>query len=53
VTTASIIGAIVFVIVMFAGAILGGIWGERMHRKADSVISSNREGGIVREWRVR
>lgn len=48
VETAAIISAIVFVLLMFLGAVLGGLWGERMHRRADEVVARTREGGIAR-----
>lgn len=48
VTTGAIISAIVFVILMFVGSFLGGLWGERYHRRADAVVASIREGGLGR-----
>jgi MFS family permease len=48
VTTGAKISSIVFVVVMIAGAILGGLWGTRMHRRADSTIANTRPGGIGR-----
>ena len=41
------VSAIGFVILMFLGAYLGGLWGERYHRRADEVVAS-REGGLTR-----
>jgi hypothetical protein len=46
VTTGAKISSIAFVVVMVAGAILGGLWGTRMHRRADSTIANTRSGGI-------
>ena len=37
-TTGAIISSLAFVALMVAGAVLGGIWGTRMHRRADRVI---------------
>ncbi len=47
VTTGAIVSSIVFAVVMLTGAVLGGIWGTRMHRRADHVIESTRAGGIT------
>jgi hypothetical protein len=44
-TTGAIISTIVFALVMIAGAILGGVWGVRMHRRADELIAATRPGG--------
>lgn len=44
----ALIGAIVSLLFMFAGAALGGARGERYHRRADSVVASTRPGGILR-----
>lgn len=43
----AIISSIAFAVLMVLGAILGGIWGTRMHRAADRAIADNRSGGIV------
>jgi hypothetical protein len=40
VTTAAIVSAIAFAVVTFLGAILGGLWGARFHRRVDEVIAS-------------
>jgi hypothetical protein len=48
VTTGAIISAIVFVLLTFFAAYLGGIWGQRFHRRADEVVASVREGGLGR-----
>ena len=48
VTTGAIVSAIAFVLLLFGGAILGGLWGERLHRRADAVVASVREGGLAR-----
>jgi uncharacterized membrane protein len=37
-TTAAIISGVAAVAAMFAGGILGGLWGERYHRRADRTI---------------
>jgi hypothetical protein len=39
-TTGAIVSAIAFAAVTFLGAILGGLWGGRLHRRADKVIAS-------------
>lgn len=38
-TTAAIISGIAAIAAMFAGGILGGLWGERYHRRADHTIA--------------
>jgi hypothetical protein len=43
-TTAAIISGIAAVAAMFLGGILGGIWGERYHRRADATIADTRTG---------
>ena len=37
-TTAAIISGVAAIAAMFAGGILGGLWGERYHRRADRTI---------------
>jgi len=49
VTTGGIISAAVAIASMLLGGLLGGIWGERFHKRADATIATTREGGIVRE----
>lgn len=39
-TTAAIISGIAAIAAMFAGGIIGGLWGERYHRRADRTIVS-------------
>ena len=46
-TTGAIISSIAFVGLMVVGAVLGGIWGTRMHRRADREIASGYAGGTV------
>jgi amino acid transporter len=46
--TGALIGAIVSLIFMFAGAALGGARGERYHRQADAVVAATRPGGLTR-----
>jgi hypothetical protein len=41
-TTAAIISGIAAIAAMFAGGILGGLWGERYHRRADTTIADTR-----------
>ena len=51
VTTGAIVSAIAFVVVTFLGATLGGLWGGRLHRRADKVIASRAadEPRVIRE----
>lgn len=37
-TTAAIISGVAAIAAMFAGGVLGGLWGERYHRRADRTI---------------
>ena len=46
-TVGAIVSGLVAILVMLAGGLLGGVWGERFHRKADAVIAGTRAGGIV------
>jgi MFS family permease len=46
-TAGAIIGGILGIAAMLVGGWLGGRFGERWHRKPDSVISSTREGGLA------
>jgi MFS family permease len=39
-TTAAIISGVAAIAAMFAGGIIGGLWGERYHRRADRTIVS-------------
>ena len=50
VTAAAVISSIAFAVVMFVGATLGGLWGGRLHRRADEVIATRAAGdGVVHE----
>ena len=52
-TTGGIISALVAIAAMLLGGLLGGMWGERYHRRADQAIVATRPGGIARrETRV-
>jgi MFS family permease len=52
-TTAAILSSIGAALAMLIGGLLGGLWGERFHRRADAAIASTRPGGIfVRERQV-
>ena len=42
-TTSAIISGLVGIATMILGALLGGLWGERYHRRADATIASTRE----------
>jgi uncharacterized membrane protein len=37
-TTAAIISGVAAIVAMFVGGVLGGLWGERYHRRADRTI---------------
>ncbi len=39
VTTGAIVSAIAFAVVMFLGSIIGGLWGQHFHSKADEIIA--------------
>jgi hypothetical protein len=39
-TTAAIISGVAAIAAMFAGGIIGGLWGERYHRRADRTIAA-------------
>ncbi len=52
ITTGAIISSIAFAVLMVLGAILGGIWGTRMHRAADRTIADTRPGGISGDRRA-
>jgi len=50
VTTAAVVSSIAFAVVMFVGATLGGLWGGRLHRRADEIIATRAAGdGVVHE----
>jgi MFS family permease len=46
VTTGAIVSAIAFAVVMFLGSILGGLWGQHFHRKADEIIVSRTDDDL-------
>ena len=52
VTTGGIVSAIAAIAAMLVGGVLGGIWGERFHKRADATIAETREGGIERGERT-
>jgi hypothetical protein len=51
-TTAAIISGIAAIAAMFAGGILGGLWGERYHRRADTTIADARTAHYRTDERV-
>ncbi len=51
-TTTAIISGIAAVAAMFAGGILGGLWGERYHRRADATIANARTETVRTDERV-
>ena len=52
-TVGAIVSALVAIAVMLLGGFLGGMWGERYHRRADALIASTRGGGVLTSARVR
>ena len=52
-TAGAIVSAAVAVLTMLVGGALGGLWGERYHRRADAAIAATRPGGITARERVR
>jgi len=51
-TLGGIVSGLAAIAAMLLGGLLGGIWGERYHRRADAAIMSMRPGGILTEGRV-
>lgn len=51
VTVGAIISSLAFVALMVLGAVLGGLWGTRMHTRADRQIAAG-NAGVVVERRV-
>lgn len=49
VTTGAIISSIAFAAIMILGAVGGGLWGQRLHRRADEVIVAAGRGDVVTE----
>ena len=45
-TLGAIISGLAAVAAMLIGGLLGGIWGERYHRRADATIAATRPGGL-------
>ena len=45
-TVGGIISALVAMAAMLVGGFLGGLWGERYHRRADAAIAATRPGGL-------
>jgi hypothetical protein len=45
-TTAAIASGIGAILAMFVGGIIGGMWGERYHRRADSTIADTRMDAV-------
>ena len=45
-TTEAIISGVAAVAAMFIGGMLGGLWGERYHRRADATIADTRTGAV-------
>jgi hypothetical protein len=51
-TTTAVGSGIGGIIAMFVGGILGGWWGERYHRRADTTIADTRTGAVRTDERV-
>jgi hypothetical protein len=51
-TTTAIASGIGAIAAMFAGGILGGLWGERYHRRADTTIANTRTETVRSDQRV-
>ena len=52
-TAGAIVSGVLAIAAMLLGGLLGGIWGERYHRRADETIAAAREGALRREVTVR
>jgi hypothetical protein len=50
VTTGAAISGIAAVIVSLLGGFLGGLWGQRFHKRADETIARTRSGGITTDY---
>ena len=50
-TAGAIISSLAFVLLMVVGAVLGGVWGTRMHRRADREIAAptHTDGAVHRD----
>jgi hypothetical protein len=47
VTTGAVISGIAAVLIALAGGFVGGLWGQRFHKRADETIARTRSGGIA------
>jgi len=45
----AVVSGLVAIAVMLLAGLLGGIWGERYHRRADATLVATRPGAIARE----
>lgn len=45
-TTTAIISGVAAIAAMFIGGVIGGMWGERYHRRADTTIADARAGSV-------
>jgi hypothetical protein len=52
VTTAAIASGVGAILAMFIGGILGGLWGERYHRRADATIARTRTDTVRTDERI-
>ena len=46
-TVEAIISSVAFAVLMVLGAVLGGIWGTRMHTQADREIAAGYSADVV------
>ena len=51
-TTAGIVSAVVAIAAMLLGGLVGGLWGERYHRRADATIAASGPGRFEARERV-
>src|ERR687895_516475 len=51
-TTAAIASGVGAIVAMFVGGIIGGFWGERYHRRADTTIADTRNETLREETRA-
>jgi hypothetical protein len=53
VTTGAVVSGAGAVLVSLVGGFLGGLWGQRFHKRADETIARTRSGGITADYRSR
>ena len=50
VTTGAVVSGIAAVIVTLLGGFLGGLWGQRFHKRADETIARTHSGAVTRDF---